>query len=522
MLNGTVVFSEWRTFEHATPILAFAWSPTEPLLAVSSEDGNITIWNVESGKQLACFSHRIGLKAIAAIDLAWSPDGVVLASVARDRPFVSLWNALTGSVIKLHRVTASVLDAVIRNTLEGTGYVGRLFWTRDGHQLVCYNSGVLSILHAQSGQGEERTTSFKTDVLAWNQDREILAIKMGPSSVRLWSLSEGLLDKEINLDPFAEEEKSGGGIDFWTALSRSIDEMRGESKKICGLCWSRYGQVLAIACDNKCIIWDSESGSVLHEISVVERASFPRISVVRDIEFSPGDSFLGAAVIAGKWPRRRVKLSEHLLRCGTWEEVQSFSSGDLDAFKVGYAESEELPHLIRAHQGSPALAALSGNGQKITILRYDLNLLAEQGVGAKRPRDSFDIFMCYNQADRARVVKIAEELRGRGVHPWLDLWEARPGTMWQEDLEKQIGGVRASAVFIGKEGIGPWQNLEQHALLREFVKRRCAVIPVILPGVKGWPKLPLFLAGMTWVDFRKKVPDPVDQLIWGIQGERIV
>jgi hypothetical protein len=77
-----------------------------------------------------------------------------------------------------------------------------------------------------------------------------------------------------------------------------------------------------------------------------------------------------------------------------------------------------------------------------------------------------------------------------------------------------------AAVFVGKTSIGPWQNMELEAFLRQFVKRRCPVIPVILPSSKKTPKPPVFLEGMTWVDFRKRVPDPMERLIWGITGER--
>ncbi len=56
-------------------------------------------------------------------------------------------------------------------------------------------------------------------------------------------------------------------------------------------------------------------------------------------------------------------------------------------------------------------------------------------------------------------------------------------------------------------------------VLREFVNRHCSVIPVILPNCTEIPRFPIFLRGYTWVDFRKKIPDPLDRLIWGITGK---
>ena len=99
----------------------------------------------------------------------------------------------------------------------------------------------------------------------------------------------------------------------------------------------------------------------------------------------------------------------------------------------------------------------------------------------------FDVFLCHNVADKPAVRWTAERLRERGILPWLDETELQPGRPWQEELERQIGRIRAAAVFVGHNGVGPWQNQEVMAFLREFVERRCPVIPVLLPGAAHRP-----------------------------------
>jgi hypothetical protein len=47
------------------------------------------------------------------------------------------------------------------------------------------------------------------------------------------------------------------------------------------------------------------------------------------------------------------------------------------------------------------------------------------------------------------------------------------------------------------------------------------VIPVLLSNAPSEPKLPLFLQGMTWVDFRDPSVDAIGRLIWGITGQRV-
>lgn len=131
---------------------------------------------------------------------------------------------------------------------------------------------------------------------------------------------------------------------------------------------------------------------------------------------------------------------------------------------------------------------------------------------------SFDVFLCHNNEDKPTVKQIGERLKTRGILPWLDEWELRPGFPWQPMLESQIERIKSAAVFVGKDGMGPWQEQEVAAFLREFVNRGCPVIPVLLEYAPAEPKLPLFLRGFTWVDFRKQDPDPWKRLLWGITG----
>ena len=58
------------------------------------------------------------------------------------------------------------------------------------------------------------------------------------------------------------------------------------------------------------------------------------------------------------------------------------------------------------------------------------------------------------------------------------------------------------------------------AFLQEFVRRNRPVIPVILSGRQGTPRLPAFLGSWHMIDMRHPDPDPFEQLVWGITGEK--
>jgi hypothetical protein len=149
----------------------------------------------------------------------------------------------------------------------------------------------------------------------------------------------------------------------------------------------------------------------------------------------------------------------------------------------------------------------------------DLSAAASKLEG-KIATGDFDVFLCHHGIDKSHVKKVGEQLKEQGILPWLDEWELRPGIPWQRLLEERIEQIKSAAVFVGSNGIGPWQQLELEAFLREFVNRGSPVIPVLLFDAPDEPQLPRFLKGMTWVDFRKQEPDPMKQLIWGITGER--
>jgi hypothetical protein len=144
----------------------------------------------------------------------------------------------------------------------------------------------------------------------------------------------------------------------------------------------------------------------------------------------------------------------------------------------------------------------------------------QQAMAQDAKSEEFDVFLCHNSQDKPQVKEIARQLQARGLKPWLDESQLPPGLPWQRALEEQIEQIKSAAVFVGKNGRGPWQNMELEAFLREFVSRKCPVIPVVLADAPDKPELPIFLRGMTWVDFRKKEPDPIKQLIWGITSKK--
>ena len=62
--------------------------------------------------------------------------------------------------------------------------------------------------------------------------------------------------------------------------------------------------------------------------------------------------------------------------------------------------------------------------------------------------------------NKPAIKEIAAQLKAQNIKPWLDEWELRPGFEWQDILEDQIGQINSAAIFIGNNGLGPWQKQE--------------------------------------------------------------
>jgi len=125
----------------------------------------------------------------------------------------------------------------------------------------------------------------------------------------------------------------------------------------------------------------------------------------------------------------------------------------------------------------------------------------------------FDVFLCHNSNDKPAVRELNQSFRVAGIRTWLDEEQLSLGLPWQPELERQIGNIKAACVFVGRNGIGPWQDMEVRAFLNEFVNRGCPVIPVILQDATQIPELPLFLRQMTWVDLRQNYKQNLLRLI---------
>ncbi len=135
---------------------------------------------------------------------------------------------------------------------------------------------------------------------------------------------------------------------------------------------------------------------------------------------------------------------------------------------------------------------------------------------------TYDVFLSHSSRDKPAVEELARALQDEGLKPFLDKWHLVPGEPWQEALEDALDQSSTCAVFLGPDGIGPWQNEEMRSALDERVQDSdFRVIPVLLDGAPNPERdqLPRFLRRLTWVDFRSGTrAHNLHRLIAGIRG----
>jgi hypothetical protein len=139
----------------------------------------------------------------------------------------------------------------------------------------------------------------------------------------------------------------------------------------------------------------------------------------------------------------------------------------------------------------------------------------------------YHAFLSYNAQDRRAVEEVAGRLRREGLELYLEAWVLAPGREFQPALAGALHESKTCVVFLGPNGLGPWQKQElQVAIDKRARDQDFHVIPVLLPGAerprRGDVAHLEFLLNASWVEFLQTLDDEraFRGLVWGITGTR--
>jgi len=203
------------------------------LIASSSKDRTVGIWDVETGKPL----HMLKGPWLWANTVAWSPNSLVLAIGSPDAT-VQLWDAEKARFLEM---------------LHGHhGSVFSLVWSPDGRKLASGSDDNLIRVWDLEKKGPCTTLAGHSDVvrtLAWSPDGTRLASGSDDRTIRLWDVDTG----------------------------RPVRTFRGHAAWVLSLAWSPDGASIASASLRDTIhIWDVSTG---RQLGVLEGHTGPVYSV---------------------------------------------------------------------------------------------------------------------------------------------------------------------------------------------------------------------------------------------------
>jgi len=216
--------------------------------------------------------------------------------------------------------------------------------------------------------------------------------------------------------------------------------------------------------------------------------------------------FIGSGGL-GRWQRLELRAL-----------ISQFVDADIPVIPVLLPGVDRIPRDLSFLQDLNWVSFANGLDDEEALNRLVRGITQQHPTVLPQTSGDFDVLLFYNDEDNQEVQPIIDQLREQQIQLWLTQ-EVRGGNAWQQVLETQLAQINSVAVFIGRSG-SLWKREQIEPFIWEFIEQGRPVIPVILPNVLQEPELPIYLRRRTRVDFRQQDPNPTDQLIRGITGNR--
>lgn len=275
--------------QHKQPVSQIAWSPNGNMLASVSQDRTIQIWNMEEDTFLRAFSDYVA----DITSIAWTPDNSRLASLSRDE-VIRVWNISTGQNLQSFTFTEMVDNEIRVGISSGsTAAVSGLAWSPDGKMLASSKDKSIWLWDMTSGQYLQ-TLSGPTsaiNVLAWSPDGAMLASGTIDQGAQLWHSSTWQMQQVLTDHTGAVNSLSWfpdgtllatSGDDYMVSIWNCVEKrqlrlLQGHNDMVVYMSFSSDGRLLASQSRDGVIrIWDTgswQTAAVLTETSLPGRAT---------------------------------------------------------------------------------------------------------------------------------------------------------------------------------------------------------------------------------------------------------
>ena len=307
------------TLAHDATIRSIAFSPDGLLLASTSEDSTVQLWNPETFEHLATFGGHTDI--IQNVD--FSPNGWLLASASADNT-VRLWNLETRTS---------------QATLQG------------------HTDNVLSVDFSPNGWFLASTGADGT-VRLWDPDTNTL-------QATLMGHADSVLDAAFSPNGLLLASASADGtVRLWNLNTNTLQATLDHKSPVLSIAFSPHGDILASgSTDGTARFWDPNTGKVI--------ATLGHESPVRSVTFNADGNILYSASADGKMRQWEVATEAESQTPNNItpviERTPQVRQAILGVVRLDYPNVSNYPDITETHLASPTVLYL--NNRNITALK---------------------------------------------------------------------------------------------------------------------------------------------------------
>lgn len=136
------------------------------------------------------------------------------------------------------------------------------------------------------------------------------------------------------------------------------------------------------------------------------------------------------------------------------------------------------------------------------------------------------VFLCHNSPDKEQVKALALLiLKASAVRSWLETWEIVGGRDWEDHIRREFASSWSCLVFVGKNGLGPYQRKEiAWARRRADADPDYRVVPVLIEDADAAAisSIEEALPRIHWVRLEGGSPsaDSIEGVLKALRGDR--